>query len=815
MNKDGDYPIHVAVNNKNYSGIVALLQYQKGVLKEVLLKQKNATGQTALELASELLKKNQENTKLVSIIVKTLETASGKQRATFASSGQAQAIMAPTVSASASSSSSSAQPTLSVAAAATPQATSIIDINQKDQYGNTKLHYAARDGRIDEVKDLLARGAHINSKGQGGWTALHCAAYKNQAAIAEHLLAGNLTGKADINATTNDGLTPLMIAAENGALGVVNWLLCAKANIQIKDKIGWTALHCAAYKNQAAIAEHLLAGNLTGKADINATTNDGLTPLMIAAGHGALGVVNWLLCAKANIQIKDKIGWTALHHAAAKNQVAIAEILLKGNPTGKADINATINDGLTPLMIAVASGAVGVVNWLLDAKANIQAKDKNGLTALHRAAYKNQVAIAQRLLAGNSTGKADINATTNYGQTSLMIAAANGAVDVVNWLLDAKANIHAKDKKGLTAYDWANMGLNKFVKPTDTPAQAQKRRNDYQQILFKLQPPVSSSSSSAQAAQQAQQQVSRIQNLPETLRQTLLTPAGTLQASQDAQQAAMASSQQLSLHEGSQPQSSSSASSSSSSSSGQLAIASAPKTPTVVPMTLSPEQPQLLMQQMVPTPMILSETVQEQPHAQQSVNALWPSIVEEILHECTRILANYKITGSETVRATVKSQLIGLYSSLQLFYNRESFINGIMGTLKKNLISLISESDSNDFGVDLESALRGLIRREDIVSKLQALALLGFSLKASADFVELKRNYDDHDDDNTPGSMALSKKSEEKTQQTLSKDLQLEPSSFSWSNLKGLGMAAALLSLRTVLSESKRSTLFGASAAAA
>ena len=58
---------------------------------------------------------------------------------------------------------------------------------------------------------------------------------------------------------------------------------------------------------------------------------------------------------------------------------------------------------------------------------------------------------------------------------------------------------------------------------------------------------------------------------------------GTLQASQDAQQAAMASSQRPSLHEGSQPQSSSSASSSSSSSSGQLATASEPKTQTAVP----------------------------------------------------------------------------------------------------------------------------------------------------------------------------------------------------------------------------------------
>ena len=51
--------------------------------------------------------------------------------------------------------------------------------------------------------------------------------------------------------------------------------------------------------------------------------------------------------------------------------------------------------------------------------------------------------------------KADVNASSNNGQTALMAAASTGNIDQLERLLDEGADLQAKDKKERTALDWA------------------------------------------------------------------------------------------------------------------------------------------------------------------------------------------------------------------------------------------------------------------------------------------------------------------------------------------------------------------------
>ena len=51
------------------------------------------------------------------------------------------------------------------------------DVDAKDKNGETALHWAACDGRVDVAKILIEKGADVDAKDNHGWTALHEAAF--------------------------------------------------------------------------------------------------------------------------------------------------------------------------------------------------------------------------------------------------------------------------------------------------------------------------------------------------------------------------------------------------------------------------------------------------------------------------------------------------------------------------------------------------------------------------------------------------------------------------------------------------------------
>lgn len=99
-----------------------------------------------------------------------------------------------------------------------------------------------------------------------------------------------LAAKADVNSRTGIGVTPLIIAAQDGHPETVRVLLAAKADVNAKihyDKGDFTALMLASGYGHLDVVRELLAAN----ADVNAKTGDGITALMLASGKGHLEVV--------------------------------------------------------------------------------------------------------------------------------------------------------------------------------------------------------------------------------------------------------------------------------------------------------------------------------------------------------------------------------------------------------------------------------------------------------------------------------------------------------------------------------------------
>ena len=119
------------------------------------------------------------------------------------------------------------------------------DINARDRYGETLLHFVAvrYDDSANIIPVLLGAGADINARDRYGMTLLHSAAkgYFDSANIITALLQAG----ADINALANEDLTPLHLAAARGTSADVIALLDAGADGSTKDKYGRTPFYYA------------------------------------------------------------------------------------------------------------------------------------------------------------------------------------------------------------------------------------------------------------------------------------------------------------------------------------------------------------------------------------------------------------------------------------------------------------------------------------------------------------------------------------------------------------------------------------------
>jgi ankyrin repeat protein len=119
----------------------------------------------------------------------------------------------------------------------------------------------------------------------------------------------------------------------------------------------------------------------------------------------------------------------------------------------KANVNAAQPDGTTALQWAAHWNDVDAVKMLLSAGANPRLANRYGASALSEAALSGNAAIVGALLAAGADAKA---LSTQDGETVLMTASRAGNVDAVRMLLDKGADVNAREHyKGQTALMWA------------------------------------------------------------------------------------------------------------------------------------------------------------------------------------------------------------------------------------------------------------------------------------------------------------------------------------------------------------------------
>jgi ankyrin repeat protein len=263
-------------------------------------------------------------------------------------------------------------------------------------------------------------------------------------------------------------------ACADGNIEAVKQAITDGADVNAKNRIGWTPLHNAAFSGHKEIVELLIDAG----ADVNAKSGDaGVTPLHYAANKE---IAELLIAKGAEVNAKSNGGKTPLDYAeklvvwqssetkeAAKKEIA-ALLRKHGGKTGALQssnnsdkekalellfgTNPTITKKDEAFLSAAKEGELDKVKRLLAEGVDIDCSDAFSCTGLFWASANNHKSIVEFLIEKG----ANLNAGAGIGGTPLARAAYEGHVEVVELLLTKGADVNAKDVSGRSPLDSAD-----------------------------------------------------------------------------------------------------------------------------------------------------------------------------------------------------------------------------------------------------------------------------------------------------------------------------------------------------------------------
>ncbi|XP_064868269.1 ankyrin repeat and death domain-containing protein 1A isoform X3 [Oncorhynchus nerka] len=296
----------------------------------------------------------------------------------------------------------------------------------------------------------------------------------------------------DIKAKNKFGMNPLLLAAWFGRLKILQILVASGAKLNCENKNGLGLLHCAAQRGHSRVLEFIME-DLVEDVLLDRVDNliphslfycqSGKTAFHLAAEHGQLEVVEFLIGMGCTHGLKDKDENMAIHLAAKHGH---NEVLQKLVETG-VDIDERNIDGLTPLHLSSDGGHYECVKLLLEACCNVNALTNKNMNALHYVAQHGFERETSLLLeAGVNTdtvdgqhtsplhfavlhnhtevvrllidAECDLDISDNRLQTALHIAAEHGRQDIAEIILIAGVNLKLPDKQGKTSLEVAARG---------------------------------------------------------------------------------------------------------------------------------------------------------------------------------------------------------------------------------------------------------------------------------------------------------------------------------------------------------------------
>ena len=373
--------------------------------------------------------------------------------------------------------------------------------------GETALMTAANSGNIDAVNVLLAHGAEVNAKEpHWGQDALMWAVAEKHPGVVRVLIGHG----ADVHARSKRGFTPLLFSAQAGDVESARILLDAGSKLNetvpVQDHLGGRNAGAMPIGSDnadsgAPATESASNGKNQSLADIPWGEADGMNPLVLAtvSGHEALAI--FLLEKGADPNATDGNGISSLHYAFRRGLSIVGNVqaytplgpnpytahlvrptmleLLKALLAHGANPNAQLPKqlpeppftrgtrlgtiGVTPFLLASASGDIAAMRVLLAGGADPKLATKEGVTPLMVAAGRGRdqdFAPGEEMLCLEAAklvleAGGEINGADSKGVTPLHAAAHIGANAIVQFLVERGAKVNAKDKLGQTPWTLA------------------------------------------------------------------------------------------------------------------------------------------------------------------------------------------------------------------------------------------------------------------------------------------------------------------------------------------------------------------------
>lgn len=192
----------------------------------------------------------------------------------------------------------------------------------EDEGGDQPIHWAARIGDIEEIKELLASGAKVDAVNDYGSQPIHRAAANGNSEAVKVLLASGANVHA---ANTLHGWQPIHSAANKGHAEVIKVLLEAGSEIDRDDQYGFQPIHRAAENGNADAVKVLLAAG----AKVDAVEKSyGSQPIHLASEEGNSEAVNVLLAAGARVDAVNNHDVQPIHYASNNNHAEVIKVLL-------------------------------------------------------------------------------------------------------------------------------------------------------------------------------------------------------------------------------------------------------------------------------------------------------------------------------------------------------------------------------------------------------------------------------------------------------------------------------------------------------
>ncbi|KAM7359635.1 E3 ubiquitin-protein ligase mind bomb 2 isoform 1-T2 [Cochliomyia hominivorax] len=235
------------------------------------------------------------------------------------------------------------------------------------------------------------------------------------------------------------GKACIQVAAHQGYVAIVEYLISKGANVNVVDKEGDSALHYAAFGNQPETMRILLENH----ANINFLNSSHCSALHICAHKKTPHCVRQLLKFGADVNIQDSYGDTALHDAIGKENTEVVELLCNAP---NLDFTVKNNRGFNVLHHAALKGNVVAAKRILQlARQLVNVKKDDGFAALHLAALNGHAPVVEALI---KDGQAEIDIRNNRRQTPFLLAVSQGHSAAIEKLVKLGCDISARDEDG-------------------------------------------------------------------------------------------------------------------------------------------------------------------------------------------------------------------------------------------------------------------------------------------------------------------------------------------------------------------------------